>query len=154
MNRRDLLCLRIQELADIYVRFLRGLMRKPVEWQYVVSLINCCLSLLQKAKDIFSQVISSLWKKRNNRIWFQSNDDVIAKSDGTGRKRLRPRPKDIWKAAMWLQLPFIFGSLRFVPFALCTIPAFLERERDSDQIRAHKLKGSKYQALYLTNFFN
>ena len=50
-----------------------------------------CLSLLQKSKDIFYQIISSLWKGHNNKIRFQTKDDVIARPDGTVRKRFELR---------------------------------------------------------------
>ena len=60
------------------VSFLHGLMRKLVEYQYVVNL-NCCVSILQKSKNIISQIISPLWKGCNNKIRFQTKDDVIVK---------------------------------------------------------------------------
>ena len=34
---------------------------------------------------------STLWKGRNNRIWFKIKDDVLAKLDGTGRNQVRRR---------------------------------------------------------------
>ena len=41
------------------------------------SSLNRSLSLLQKSKDIFSEIISALWKGHNNKIRFQIKDDVI-----------------------------------------------------------------------------
>ena len=44
---------------------------------------------LQKSENIFSQIISSLW--RNNKIRFQTKDDAIASPDGTVREWFEPR---------------------------------------------------------------
>ena len=60
--------LNLETEGFLQVIFLHGLMRKPVEWYYVVNL-NCCLSLFQKSKDT-SHSIGSLW--RNNKIRIQT----------------------------------------------------------------------------------
>ena len=70
--------------------FLHRLMRKPIEWKYVV---NLSLFLLRKSKDA-SQIIRSLWKGGNNRIRFQTKDDVTARPNGTERERFEPRGND------------------------------------------------------------
>ena len=76
------------------VGFLHGLMRKPVEWQYAVNL-KCCLPLLQKYNDI-SQIISSLWKVRNNKIRMMSLQDRIEPVRNSNREGLI-----IWKSLLY-----------------------------------------------------
>ena len=43
-----------------------------------------CDMLESKLKEISSHFSSILWKEHNNRIWFQTKDDVIMEPDGIG----------------------------------------------------------------------
>ena len=45
------------------------------------------INVWTKLKEIFSQIISTLWKGRNNRIRFHTKDDVIARLNGIGSPR-------------------------------------------------------------------
>ena len=51
-------------------------------------------SILEKSKDTFSQIISSVSKGRNSKIRLQTKDDVIPRPDGTVREWIEPRGSD------------------------------------------------------------
>ena len=48
---------------------------------------NRRLYVWQKLKDLFTQIIIYIWKEHNNKILFQTKDDVAARSDGNGSNR-------------------------------------------------------------------
>ena len=56
-----------------------------------------------KLKDIFSHIISSLWK-RNNSIWFLTKDDVRMELDGNGCDRDNTT---IWNSAQYISSTLI-----------------------------------------------
>ena len=60
--------LKFNQLIDRLI--FNGLMSTSIEIQYM-NILTRCLCFLQKSKDIFSQVISSLWKGHNNKIRFK-----------------------------------------------------------------------------------
>ena len=62
----------------LQLRFLRGLMRKPLQWQYMLN-FNRCVHLFCKNPRVPSpkKLVSTLWTGYNNRSWFQTKDDVI-----------------------------------------------------------------------------
>ena len=84
----------IQELTVFTSKFYYELMRKPAEWQYTRRIWVVYLFANIHGRYSFSQIISSLWKGRNNKIWFQTKKDVIARPDGIAMKRFEPRRID------------------------------------------------------------